>query len=247
MPHSLHLVAQDNAESDDGSTTPEGRCAVKGVRFLGLSFPIVQGSATDPATWFPSANLGPGLIQPDPLARRFGADWTACVVSVYTISGGSTGYTGTLAQVHVTRDYPPAAAVCWSDLPLNETPIVPCRQPHGVEEFGGMWDVDPSARPAELQNSCLHLVKQMTGLDDPTAAGAVQVRTIQTSRYSAADDRNKMLAGYSCIVRAASGKQLSGTAAESARRADTGALIRCEDQLRGFGNGVKRVADLSRV
>ena len=210
MPHTLEQVAQDNNDSADMSTTPEGRCITKGLQFLGLSYPIVQGSATDPATWFPSTNLGSSLIQPNPLAQRFGADWTACVVAVYSNSGGTTRYSGTLGQVHITRDYPQAAAICWSDLPLNETPVVPCREPHGVEEFGNMWDVDSSTRPADLHGSCLDLVKQMTGMDDPTAAGALQVRAIQSYTYPAADHQQTLLAGYSCIVQAAAGKQLTG-------------------------------------
>ena len=210
MPHTLGEVAQDSAESGDMTATLEGSCTRKGMQFLGLSFPVLQGSATEPPTWFPSTNIGPGLIQPDPLAQRFGADWTACMVSVYAIFDEPTDYRGTLAQVHVTRDYPPNAATCWSDLPLNETPAVPCRQPHEVEQFGGMWDMDPGTRPAELQSSCLELVKDMTGMEDPTAAGALQVRVLQSYTYPAPDDQDTLLAGYSCIVRAAAGKQLTG-------------------------------------
>jgi len=211
LPHSLPQVLDPEFDgSTDDLTSPDAICVRKGMQFMGLSFPPVQGLTPDPPTWFPAASVGPGLIQPNPLAQRFGADWTACVVSVYSNLGGSTVYTGTLARVHVIRDYPPNAAICWPDPVLNENPPVSCRQPHVVEEFGSMWDVNPSVEPAALQDSCVDLVKAMTGMADPTAAGALQIRVVRTSTYQASDDQDTVLAAYGCIVQADLGKLLTG-------------------------------------
>jgi hypothetical protein len=213
MPHSLPRFFDDqsyDSGSIDDPSAPDAVCARKGLEFLGLAYPVEQGPTAASPTWFPSTTVGPELLQPDWLGLAFGADWTACVVRMYSNTDDSIAYTGSLAQVHATHNYPPNAAICWPELPLNDYRTISCRLPHAVEEFGSMWDMDLSTRPAQLQHSCVDLVTEMTGRADPTAAGALQVRVVKTSTYRAADDQDRMLASYSCIVRAASGMHLRG-------------------------------------
>jgi hypothetical protein len=183
MPGSLkqYLESVNDYSADDPDAT-EGASVRTGAAFLGLPSDHA-GQGTVPPTWYPSTHLGVQVVQPDAIARKFGADRTACVVEIFSERGDAApSYAGTLAAVTTTFEYPPEAAICWPHPPpVGGLGTTSCRTPHPVEEFGSIWDVDPTAAGTpSLRSSCVELVSRMTGMSDPTADGALLIRIADT-------------------------------------------------------------------
>ncbi len=212
MPGSLNnYLASMNTDRGDDPVTPEGTCVRVGSAFLGLPSTAAD-PRTHPTTWYPSPSIGMQVVQPNALARRFGADWTACVVRIFSNSTSSgPSYTGTLAAVNTTFGYPPEAATCWRTMQKREWPPVSCRTPHAVEEFGSVGDLDPTMTSASsLHGSCLQLVSRMTGKVDPTAGGVLLIRVVLSGSYLSDQNSTVTLVNYSCLVEVRPGEQLTG-------------------------------------
>jgi hypothetical protein len=213
FPHSLDQFSNPAQQVDPSDpSSVESACERTGMRFLGVTVPMSDGPSNVAPTWFPSASIAPTISSPSPLAQRFGADWVACVVLFYSVGDDSVtpAYQGSLHSVFATLDFPPSAADCWADNPTYDLPRVPCDQPHGAEEFGTVWDVDPrKVAVADLVVSCGDFVTTLTGLTDPTAGGALRVSVVRTSTYSY-DDSDRTVVSYTCFVHTAPGRSLTG-------------------------------------
>lgn len=116
--------------------------------------------------WNPVALDAVILLGPDAEQVAVGQTWIACAITT-----GRDGYRGS-----VRDGFGPAAdryGRCQPTLRFDPAPT-PCDRPHAVEMLGtavvGFDDL------AGLDASCADLVRQRTGLTDPTAGGRLAVR-----------------------------------------------------------------------
>ncbi len=106
------------------------------------------------------------LVGPDRVQYAGGQRWWACAVTT-----GSHGYRGS-----VRDGYGRAADLFGQcqDLRLGERSHVACHDPHTAEVFGSA--VVGADGLADLTDTCTTLVRQRTGMSDPTAGGTLAVR-----------------------------------------------------------------------
>ncbi|GGM08123.1 hypothetical protein [Nakamurella endophytica] len=140
-------------------------CSTPGaVTYLGL-----QPDGTLDGTWSPATFVADRQIGPSRRQRAAGQQWTACVL-VPALPAADTTYTGTARGAFAGGRLPQVYAVCAGTV-LGERPM-PCGRAHTVEVIGSTWVTGPVDR-ARLARGCADLVRRVTGLADPTAAGAL--------------------------------------------------------------------------
>ena len=127
--------------------------------------------------WQPLATLRTAVAGPTSLQRAFGQHWLSCIGYVAAgLDGTAAAYDRTLRQGYTSGRLPRAAAQCLlSDDPQRQIQV-PCSAPHQAELLGSGWT---ATSVAALTPTCRQLARQLTGMVDPTAGGALAVETAQ--------------------------------------------------------------------
>jgi hypothetical protein len=128
------------------------------------------GESSAVVQWRSADSIATGLLGPDLAQYLASQRWIACVV--YPKYGPFQGsIRGSVRDGHDAD----AFGSCYletSDIAAAEG--ISCTEPHQTEIFG--W-ANLSDQAAVLNSSCLALVRQVTGMNDPTAGGALEIAT----------------------------------------------------------------------
>lgn len=132
--------------------------------------------------WTPNLSLVTGLARPSVRQAAVGQRWAACVVTVQPGNVPAGPFTGPLygstlrnalqtgAERNLLGRCPPV--VNWTVAPSTGS----CGNPHLLELLGYGYTGGRSFSREQLALSCRQLVDKLTGLPDPTAAGALAVQ-----------------------------------------------------------------------
>jgi len=143
--------------------------------YLGWAGPATDGAgggggSSPSPEWRPADTIAEGLLGPNLVQYFAGQRWVACVVDPEYVPfpgsiRGSVHY-GTGAD---------AFGSCRSTLDVAAAQAVRCFEPHLLEIFGWVGVTD---RNQNLDESCVALVRDITGMTDPTAGGTLTVAAV---------------------------------------------------------------------
>lgn len=168
---------RQSADADGSPPDPNAeRCAAELNGYLGLP---AAGAPTAQTAWHPLSTLKTAVAGPTELQRAFGQHWLTCIAYVTGSDAAgreSVPYDRSLRFGYTTGQLPRAAAQCLVTADPQLAATVACSAPHQAELFGS----GSSALPATAMTpTCSELVRHLTGMTDPTAGGALSVRTGQ--------------------------------------------------------------------
>lgn len=177
--HRSHVPAVPRIQTPaDGSVVTDdpnqGPCFDASARYLGLR-PAADHASVIASYWSSLSMLSTAPSGPTALQQRAGQNWVACIVFVHDQDGRSLPYPDSLADTFALGTEPAALAVCLDSANLGSAQSTSCDQPHAVEAFGATATARPGLSQELLDRSCLALVGQMTGMNDPTAHGQLTV------------------------------------------------------------------------
>jgi len=156
-------------------------CAFAAAPYVGMTTQPIQGF------WQTYLQITSGLSRPSARQQAAGQRWAACIVTLRPSDPGSATATAPAQAVaqygsslrdalHTGRQRDQLGtcipAVDWDRGPVTDG----CRQPHTLEilAFGDSGD-HPVTR-AQVELSCRQLVRDLTAMPDPTAAGALSIQ-----------------------------------------------------------------------
>lgn len=150
-------------------------CTAAAARYLSADEILAGKSQGDMhsvalGSWVPVATGVVGLIGPSRLQQSGGQHWIACVTEGNT----SSPFTGTVRKAFVGGSLPDSYTVCSDALVSGSS--VDCAKPHRVELFAATGTVDQLPSTAELDSSCLEVARALTGRNDLSAGGRLQVK-----------------------------------------------------------------------
>ncbi|MET3806326.1 hypothetical protein ABIB25_003336 [Nakamurella sp. UYEF19] len=181
------------------------------------------GQATQPifGLWSPTgtAVAWPALSRPSPRQEAAGQHWLACVVSVLPNVIASTNsdaapYTESLRHALQNGHNRNLIGYCIKTAAWDQgSESGACGLPHVLEIFAGGFTGQHSATRAELEASCLRVVRELTGIADPTADGGLSVQLYAATSDSAQVSGAQIPAEASlqCGVVTTGGRQLKGS------------------------------------
>lgn len=155
-------------------------------RYLGLSAGPVS------TYWEPFLRSTSAISAPSIRQQAAGQQWVACVMSLAP-TDGATGqvlrrtYTSTLRDAVHTGASRDALGSCLEFADRELDVGSDCARPHALELFAFGSTGASAVDRTELQATCLQLVRQVTAMPDPTAAGALRL-DMYVGQASAADD-----------------------------------------------------------
>jgi hypothetical protein len=145
-----------------------------GLVLAGGRHVLSDHSSTDPVDWNLTINARTAWVVPGPLLRTAGQNWVACVAA--PLSGAT--FRGELAGAFSGGTLPDEFSFCWAQNTPSAIGAVPCSSRHFAELVSlGTIPGGAGIGLADIENSCQGLAAQVIGRSDPTAAGALAVRT----------------------------------------------------------------------
>jgi hypothetical protein len=178
-PHDGEIIAVTSESSylRDRTVNPAvadlNECFEIADRYVGIAHSMRRGDRSPLlGSWDPPSSPGLAFLGPSNLHARAGADWLACVLLP------PDRVTGSVAGLYAGAARRNPFAVCHPDDGVRLGLAVSCRKPHPTEILGWRAADQNSDRQAELDESCRELAARMTGMTDPTAAGALHIRAI---------------------------------------------------------------------
>ncbi len=203
-------------------TVPDlGECIEIANGYLGVAHSLEPGDRSPLlGPWRPASTGRLDFLGPDALQQRAGQDWLACVLVSRQgrVSGSVAGMYAGPARVN-------SLATCRPDVNVRLDLVVPCREPHAMEVFGWRVADETSGGQRTLDASCRLLVERLTAMPDPTAGGALEVRTVILHL-----DHNGVLQdGYPPVPGNGTGRAICTVAAAPPRMLD--------GSLTGLGDG----------
>ena len=168
-------VVQDAAASVDPSALAKDPCGTQAA-YLGWSAP---SPAVRGVTWQP---ITVPVIKMVPVARQqsSGQKWVACVV---TPANAGVSYTGSVKNALATGLLPAAFAACQVGVVALDGSVT-CDIAHRYEVFATATLAAGETNQQQLDADCRAIVVRATGRADPTAAGALTVKTYPFHRDS---------------------------------------------------------------
>lgn len=149
------------------------------------------GQAKQPifGIWSPNgtALTWTALSRPSPRQEAAGQHWLACLVSVIpnvTASANSDAapFTESLRNAQQNGNDRNLIGYCVATVAWNQgTESGVCGMPHALEIIAGAGTGEHPAVRTDLEASCRRLVRQLTGIADSTAGGALAVQLYATS------------------------------------------------------------------
>ncbi len=177
FPHPLPYVAKGDDHSGRYLQDPNvDKCSPLLSAYLGM-VPEPMSSF-----WIPDLSINGGLSRPSVRQTTAGQHWAACVISVQPPDVYADPLTGprygaslrnavkTGAERNVIGRCPPL--VDWTSQPLTGS----CASPHVLELLAYGGSGNKSMDRAQLDLSCRQFANQVTGIPDPSAAGALDVQ-----------------------------------------------------------------------
>jgi hypothetical protein len=164
------LVFPDYAAA--GTVSPDSVSPLEACSDVLNSYLGQPGNSAELGSWAPALAVDSRLVYATPLQRAAGQRWAACVVYPLAGDGESKQFNGPVRNV-MRRPGADSAALsaCFNELGKES---VSCLSPHRAEVFAWMT-VQPGTTGAQLQTSCANLVKSLTLMPDPTAAGELTI------------------------------------------------------------------------
>ena len=159
-------------------------CRSAGLKYAGL-VPEAGGFAPpdqprdDPVSWRFSINLRSDWVLPSTMLQAAGRTWAACVVA--PPDGGL--YRGRIADAYSSGRLPDEFGTCW-DVQVVSAAIRPvdCGESHMAELISAGWvPVRAATSMADIKSSCVRLAADVLDRGDPTAAGALDIKTSPAS------------------------------------------------------------------
>jgi hypothetical protein len=176
-----------------------------GLRMIDNHFGLTQQSTDDPVVWRLSINLKSGWVLPSPLLQAAGRTWLACIAAT---SDGSL-YTGRLAGAYEGGQLPDEFGTCWNSRGVSASiKTLDCGSPHLSElvSYGLVPDRSLVTYP-QIRSSCEQLTARVLGRLDPTAGGALTVKTSPEQVNPTGRDSLSVL----CYVTPTGNRELGGT------------------------------------
>jgi hypothetical protein len=179
------VIAMLSATGDERSRRRQAEangvdCRAASLQYAGLRaaddhFGLAQPDTSDPVVWRMSINLKSGWVLPSPLLQSSGRNWLACIAA----PSDGTLYTGHLAGAYDGGQLPDQFGTCWNSRGVSAaSKTLDCRTPHLAElvSFGLVPDRSVVTYP-QVRSSCEQLTARVMGRLDPTAGGALTIKT----------------------------------------------------------------------
>jgi len=204
------VVAGDAANSYIGDPNMDS-CHSSALQYLGL--------ATPPAHWEPFVQSTSAMSRPSIRQEAAGQHWVACVVGLRPSAGTPGPAAGRLYASSIRDAFHTghernqlgscSPAIDW-ELPAG---FSSCGLRHSLELFAfGSTGEHPMTRSA-LELSCQLLVRELTGIPDPTAGGALSIQ-VHAQILNATDIPTSQIPGNSglqCGVITTGSRKLTGS------------------------------------
>lgn len=149
-------------------------CRDAAYPYLGMRSPTEAGDRSNLlGPWSPPSIGSYGFVRPDSLQRRAGQRWVACV-----LSSPQGEVRGSAREIYAGPARENPFAVCSPGTNVLLDLAVPCRRPHPMEILGWRSADESAGGQRPLDQSCAELAGRVTGMADPTAAGALRVAAV---------------------------------------------------------------------
>ncbi|MDQ2738449.1 MAG: hypothetical protein M3Y35_07515 [Actinomycetota bacterium] len=126
--------------------------------------------------WRLFSSVGVFVAGPTDLQRSMGQKWLACIGYIDNVDGQTATFNQSLNGIYRPTTTPPEQlAYCVTTLELGRAAPVDCHTPHQAELFA--FNI-ATATPSQLDSTCTTVIRQLTGMSDPTAAGRLRVAII---------------------------------------------------------------------
>jgi len=190
-------------------------CAFAAAPYVGARTQPIQGF------WQTYLQITSGLSRPSALQQAAGQRWAACIVTLppsdpapatatAPAPAGSRYGSSIRNALHTGQQRDQLSSCPALDVRANGG----CWQPHAVEILaGGDSGAHPVAR-VQIEETCRQLVRQLTAMPDPTAAGALSIQTyVEGNSSSAAITTPQVPAhsGLTCGVTTTGSRKLRGS------------------------------------
>ena len=156
-------------------------CVPPTVRYVGMTEQPVY------RFWQMYLQINIALSKPSPRQQAAGEHWVACIVTLplpqpaaaTATAPASTAprYGGSIRNAMLTGQQRDQLSACTADLDWDSgIGVGGCSQPHSLELLAGGDSGDRPVARVQIEKTCLQLVRQLTAMPDPTAAGALSVQ-----------------------------------------------------------------------
>jgi len=151
----------------------QNSCDPKATQYVGMTTqPILR-------FWQTFLKINSALSRPSPRQQAAGQRWAACIVTLSPSDplSPTPRYGSSIRDALRTGEQRDQLGNCTAALDWNGDIVSGgCRQPHALEILaGGDSGAHPVTR-AQVELSCQQLVRQLTAMPDPTAAGALSIQ-----------------------------------------------------------------------
>jgi len=177
------VVKGDDANGRYLDDPNQKSCFFAAMQYVGMTTQPIQ------RFWQTSLQITSALSRPSPRQEAAGQRWAACIVTLRPSDPASATATApapapasprygssirSALQTGRQRDQLSncTAAVDWTGGPATDG----CRQPHALEILAYGDSGDHPVTRVQVELTCQQLARQLTGMPDPTAAGALSIQ-----------------------------------------------------------------------
>jgi len=174
------VVKGDNANNFHLYDPNEDSCVPTAMLYVGLTTQPLQ------RFWQTYLQINTGLSRPSPRQEAAGQHWAACIVTLQpngpaqataTAPGqAAPRYGKSIRNALTTGEQRDQLGTClpagWDGEVVSEG----CSHPHSMEMLGTGDSGDHPVTRTQVELSCQQLVRQLTAMADPTAAGALSIQ-----------------------------------------------------------------------
>jgi len=184
------------------------------------------GIATKPTHgfWQTFLQIDFALSRPSPRQQAAGQRWAACIVTLRRPEPAAATATATAragprygssirSALHTGRQRD-RLGICFPALDwVGDLAIDGCRQPHAVEYLASGDSGDHPVSRVQVERTCRQLVRDLTAMPDPTAAGALSIYFGVSDNNSAAITTPQVPAhsGLTCGITTTGSRKLRGS------------------------------------
>ena len=197
----------DNFYLDDPN---EDSCYAPAVQYVGIAIQPVE------RFFQPFLEITMQLSRPSARQAATGQRWAACIVTLASQGWQSAApqYGGSIRDALHTGQQRDKLGNCISSTNWDDGFSVDgCRQPHSLEVMGFGDSGAHVVTRAQVEKACQQLVRRVTGIVDPTAAGAlsVQVHVDDNSGIAITTTQIPANSNLACGITTTGHRQLRGS------------------------------------
>ncbi len=148
-------------------------CFPAAAQYVGMTTRPIQGF------WQTSLQINSALSRPSRRQQAAGQRWAACIVTLSQSDPMSPTprYGSSIRDALRTGEQRDQLGNCTAALTWNgDLAIDGCRQPHALEILASGDSGDHPVTRVQIEATCQQLVRQLTAIPDPTAAGALSIQ-----------------------------------------------------------------------